>query len=41
MVNEKQQCISGASGMLGLLKVQLVSIAFCCWSKQMAQNFSQ
>lgn len=42
MVNEKQHWMSlWSAPAVGLLNVQLVSIAFCCWSKQMAQNFSQ
>jgi len=42
MVKEKQHRISAVSApAVGHRSVQLVSIAFCCWSKQMAQNFSQ
>ena len=42
IVKEKQQGISAVSPLpVGLRRVQLVSMAFCCWSKQMAQNFSQ
>jgi hypothetical protein len=42
MVNEKQQVIPSPVELgLGLLSVQLVSIAFCVLSKAIAPNFSQ
>jgi hypothetical protein len=41
MVNEKQHGIPSPVGLLGLLRVQLVSIAFWVLSKAIAPNFSQ
>jgi hypothetical protein len=42
MVNEKQQVIPSTVELgLGLLRVQLVSMAFCVLSKAIAPNFSQ
>lgn len=42
MVNEKQQVIPSPVELgLGLLRVQLVSMAFCVLSKAIAPNFSQ